>query len=90
MSNSLSEQRDRITIRDLEIYDLRFPTSDALVGSDAMNPDPQYSAAYVILKTDSNEGLQGCGLTFTIGRGNEICTAAIRALKPLVTGLTLG
>ena len=90
MANSLSEQRDRITIRDMEIYDLRFPTSLTLAGSDAMNPDPQYSAAYVILKTDSSEGLEGCGLTFTIGRGNEICTAAIRALKPLVTGLTLG
>jgi L-fuconate dehydratase len=52
-----------------------------------MNPDPDYSAAYVILKTDSD--LEGHGLTFTIGRGNELCVAAINALAPLVTGRTL-
>lgn len=54
-----------------------------------MNPDPDYSAAYVILKTDSPRGLEGHGLTFTIGRGNEVCVAAINALKPLVVGKTL-
>ena len=63
-----------MTIVDLEILDLRFPTSRAAVGTDAMHPDPDYSAAYVILTTD--EGLEGHGLTFTIGRGNEICAAA--------------
>ena len=68
--------------------DLRFPTSDALDGSDAMNPDPDYSAAYVILETDT-AGLEGHGLTFTIGRGNEICVAAIEALRHLVVGLDL-
>ncbi|WP_415401247.1 L-fuconate dehydratase [Tateyamaria sp. SN3-11] len=68
-------------------YDLRFPTSDQLDGSDAMNPDPDYSAAYVVLETDSD--LEGHGLTFTIGRGNEVCIAAINALSDLVVGLDL-
>ena len=76
------------TLRSLRVLDVRFPTSAALDGSDAMNPDPDYSAAYVILETDV-EGLAGHGLTFTIGRGNEICCAAIRALAPLVAGLDL-
>ncbi|WP_306419512.1 L-fuconate dehydratase [Palleronia abyssalis] len=66
---------------------MRFPTSDALDGSDAMNPDPDYSAAYVVLETDGDH--DGHGLTFTIGRGNEICVAAIEALRPLVVGLDL-
>ena len=65
-------------ITDLRVFDLRFPTSQSLDGSDAMNPDPDYSAAYVILDTDS-EGLTGHGLTFTIGRGNDICCMAIKA-----------
>ena len=69
-------------IRDLEIFDLRFPTSGTHVGTDAVHVDPDYSAAYVILKTDA--GLEGHGLTFTIGRGNEVCTAAIEAFRPLV------
>lgn len=68
-------------------YDLRFPTSEHLDGSDAMNPDPDYSAAYIVLETDA--GLEGHGLTFTIGRGNEICVAAINALTDLVVGLDL-
>jgi L-fuconate dehydratase len=55
-----------------------------------MNADPNYSAAYVVLKTDSAEGLEGHGLTFTIGRGNELCVAAMHALKPLALGLTIG
>src|ERR1700712_5426215 len=77
------------TFTDLAVTDLRFPTSAALDGSDAMNPDPDYSAAYVILKTDANDGVEGHGLTFTIGRGNELCVAAVHALAPLVQGLTL-
>ncbi len=77
------------TITDITTYDIRFPTSRALDGSDAMNPDPDYSAAYVILKTDHPDGLEGHGLTFTIGRGNELCVAAIDALKPLLLGKTL-
>jgi L-fuconate dehydratase len=68
--------------------DVRFPTSDTLDGSDAMNADPDYSAAYCILHT-ANPGLMGHGLTFTIGRGNDLCCAAIRALAPLVEGLDL-
>ena len=74
-------------IIDLETFDLRFPTSDSLDGSDAMNPDPDYSAAYVILKTDSQH--EGHGLTFTIGRGNDICVAAISAMKHLLVGIEL-
>jgi L-fuconate dehydratase len=74
-------------IRDLEVADLRFPTSRTADGTDAMHPDPDYSAAYVILKTDAD--LEGHGFTFTIGRGNEICVEAIRAFRPLVVGRTL-
>ena len=77
-----------IAIADLVVTDLRFPTSRALDGSDAMNPDPDYSAAYVVLTTDRS-GLEGHGLTFTIGRGTEICVAAVRALAPLVVGRSL-
>ncbi|MDQ4128335.1 MAG: L-fuconate dehydratase [Actinomycetota bacterium] len=76
-----------ITITGVVARDVRFPTSENLDGSDAMNQAPDYSAAYVILKTDSN--LEGHGLTFTIGRGNELCVAAIDALAPLVVGRTL-
>ncbi|PHR24284.1 MAG: fuconate dehydratase [Hoeflea sp.] len=75
-------------ITGLETHDLRFRTSLSLDGSDAMNPDPDYSAAYVVLRTDA-PGLEGHGLTFTIGRGNEICCAAIEAMRHLVVGLDL-
>jgi L-fuconate dehydratase len=78
-----------ITITNLVTYDVRFPTSRTFAGSDAMHPDPDYSAAYVILQTDSPQGLEGYGLTFTIGRGTEVCVAAIRALAPLLIGCTL-
>ena len=74
-------------IRDLEIIDLRFPTSRTADGTDAMHPDPDYSAAYAILKTDAD--LEGHGFTFTIGRGNEVCVEAIRAFRPLVIGRAL-
>jgi len=76
------------TITALRVDDVRFPTSAQLDGSDAMNPDPDYSAAYVTLETD-DPALSGYGLTFTIGRGNEICCAAIRSLQHLVVGRTL-
>ncbi|MCI0710290.1 MAG: L-fuconate dehydratase [Chloroflexi bacterium] len=76
-----------ITITDIIARDIRFPTSQELDGSDAMNPDPDYSAAYVVLKTD--HALEGHGLTFTIGRGNELCVAAIKALAPLLQGRTV-
>jgi L-fuconate dehydratase len=75
-------------ITQLIVKDIRFPTSQRLDGSDAMNPDPDYSAAYVVLKTDE-AGLEGHGLTFTIGRGTEVVCAAIRALAPLVVGINL-
>jgi len=70
-------------------YDVRFPTSRSGAGSDAMNPDPDYSAAYVALETDDPSGLAGHGLTFTIGRGTEVCVAAIEALAPHVVGATV-
>ncbi|MFM7051562.1 MAG: enolase C-terminal domain-like protein, partial [Planctomycetota bacterium] len=76
-----------MTIIGAEITDLRFPTSEEAHGSDAVHVDPDYSAAYVVLRTDA--GLEGHGLTFTIGRGNEIVCQAIRSLMPLVTGRTL-
>jgi len=69
--------------------DIRFPTSRTLDGSDAMNPDPDYSAAYVVLETDHPRGLAGHGFTFTIGRGNELCVAAIESLAYLVRGHTV-
>jgi L-fuconate dehydratase len=74
------------TFTGLEVLDVRFPTSRNLDGSDAMNPDPDYSAAYVILRTDADDELEGHGLTFTIGRGTEIVVTAVEALKPLVVG----
>src|SRR5437660_8000242 len=74
-------------ITGIRVFDLRFPTAASRDGSDAMNPDPDYSAAYCILDTDS--GVSGHGLTFTIGRGNDLCCAAIETLEPLVRGLDL-
>ncbi|MDB5860309.1 MAG: mandelate racemase/muconate lactonizing enzyme [Ramlibacter sp.] len=76
-----------LQITQLSVHDIRFPTSRSLDGSDAMNAAPDYSATYVVLHT--NDGLQGHGLTFTIGRGNEICVAAVRALEHFVVGKTL-
>lgn len=75
-------------VTNMRVVDVRFPTSQHLDGSDAMNPDPDYSAAYVILETD-RPGMEGHGLTFTIGRGNEICCAAIEAMRHLVVGLDM-
>src|SRR4051812_24323654 len=73
-------------ITKLDTYDIRFPTSRELDGSDAMNPDPDYSAAYVVLRTDDPDGLCGHGFVFTIGRGNDVQTAALAALRPFVVG----
>ena len=73
-------------ITDLETHDIRFPTSRELDGSDAMNPDPDYSAAYVTLRTDEPHGLCGHGFVFTIGRGNDVQSTAIGALRHLVVG----
>jgi L-fuconate dehydratase len=70
----------------VDTYDIRFPTSRSLDGSDAMNPDPDYSAAYLVLRTDAGDALEGHGFTFTIGRGNEVQIAAIGALREHVVG----
>jgi len=76
-----------VIIVSLEVLDLRFPTSRTLAGTDAVHVDPDYSAAYVILRTDAD--LEGHGLTFTIGRGNEVCAAGIEAFRHLVVGRRL-
>ncbi|HJA04655.1 MAG TPA: L-fuconate dehydratase [Candidatus Microbacterium stercoravium] len=70
----------------VDTIDIRFPTSEHLDGSDAMNPDPDYSAAYVRVVTDAEDGHEGHGFVFTIGRGNDVQTAAIRALTPHLAG----
>ncbi len=80
--------KDLIKITNILVKDIRFPTSRSLDGSDAMNPDPDYSAAYVILETNNTE-LSGHGLTFTIGRGNELCVKAIQSLSHLIIGKSL-
>jgi L-fuconate dehydratase len=77
-----------MNITGLTVHDIRFPTSRTLDGSDAMHRSPDYSAAYVVLSTGPEE-LTGHGLTFTNGRGTEVCVAAVRALEPLVVGRTL-
>ena len=77
------------TINSLATHDVRFPTSRELDGSDAMNPDPDYSAAYVVIGTDAADGESGHGFAFTIGRGNDVQVAAIQALAPHVIGLPL-
>lgn len=74
-------------ITSIESLDIRFPTSEHLDGSDAMNPDPDYSAAYCILRT--SDGPEGHGMTFTIGRGNDLCVAAINQLGEQLIGLDL-
>jgi L-fuconate dehydratase len=84
----LSATRARVTA--VETYDIRFPTSRELDGSDAMNPDPDYSAAYVVLRTDAADGLEGHGFVFTIGRGNDVQVAAIDALRPHLLGRAVG
>src|SRR5947208_11793929 len=76
------------TITNVIVRDIRFPTSLTLDGSDAVNVDPDYSATYVVLETD-DPGLRSYGLTFTNGRGNEICVAAVHALKHHLLGRTL-
>jgi L-fuconate dehydratase len=74
-------------ISDVDVIDVRFPTSREPTGSDAMNPDPDYSAAYVLLRTDAGDGPAGHAFAFTIGRGNDVQAAAIAALRDHVVGL---
>jgi L-fuconate dehydratase len=73
----------------LDVLDVRFPTSEHLDGSDAMNPEPDYSAAYVRLCTDAGDGHEGHALAFTTGRGNDVQANAIAALAPYVVGRTV-
>ncbi|MFE2722596.1 enolase C-terminal domain-like protein [Kitasatospora sp. NPDC059327] len=74
-------------IVEVKATDVRFPTSRDLDGSDAMNPEPDYSATYVTIRT--SDGDVGYGLAFTVGRGNDVTVAAVRALAPLALGLDL-
>jgi L-fuconate dehydratase len=88
MQSSTEESRARpISISGIKVLDIRFPTSRTLDGSDAMNPDPDYSAAYLILHTDAE--VEGHGLTFTIGRGNDVCCAVIEMLASSLVGKSL-
>jgi L-fuconate dehydratase len=86
----INKPRDRasIAITGVTVFDIRFPTSRTLDGSDAMNPDPDYSAAYLIIRTNE-DGLEGHGLTFTIGCGNDVCCAMIESLASALVGKTL-
>ena len=70
----------------LDVHDVRFPTSDHLDGSDAMNPNPDYSAAYAVLRTDAGDGLEGHALAFTTGPGNDLQTRAVEGLADWVVG----
>jgi len=71
----------------VRVVDVRFPTSLGSIGSDAVNKDPDYSAAYCVLETDA--GVEGHGLTFTLGRGNELCVAAVEYLAKQAVGRSL-
>ncbi|MEV0600150.1 enolase C-terminal domain-like protein [Streptomyces sp. NPDC050315] len=76
-------------IVDVETIDVRFPTSQDLDGSDAMNEAPDYSAAYVVLKADGPDAPEGHGFTFTIGRGNDLAVQAARAIGERTLGMTV-
>src|SRR2546429_8689421 len=77
-------------ITGFDTFDVRFPTSRTLAGSDAMNPAPDYSAAYVVIRTDAADpALSGHGFAFTIGRGNDVQLAAIRLLETFLAGQDL-
>lgn len=76
-----------IRITAMRVVDLRFPTSREAIGSDAVNKDPDYSAAYCILKT--NGAFEGHGLTFTLGRGTELVVQALEYLARLAVGCDL-
>jgi L-fuconate dehydratase len=86
---SILNEQSQMKITALSVKDIRFPTSRSLDGSDAMNAAPDYSATYVVLHTDAPSAMEGHGLTFTIGRGNEICVAAVKSLMPMIVGKTL-
>ena len=73
-------------ITGVKTYDFRFPTSNTLSGSDAMNPDPDYSSAYVEISTDADDGIIGVGFVFTIGRGNDVVCAAMNSMAHTLVG----
>ena len=79
-----------VKITKMTVRDIRFHTSKDSSGSDARSPDPDYSCAYIVLETSAGPGLQGVGLAFTIGRGNEVVVAAANILSRFVVGLDLG
>ncbi|GGA57720.1 L-fuconate dehydratase [Edaphobacter acidisoli] len=81
------KQLNETHITAVRVIDLRFPTSRSHIGSDAVNKDPDYSAAYCILET--NTGLEGHGLTFTLGRGNDLVVQAVRYLSRYVVNRSL-
>src|ERR1044072_4204529 len=81
--------RGTTRITALETHDIRFPTSRRLDGSDATHPDPDYSTAYVIVRTDAGDGLEGHGFCFTIRRANEVEGGAGDALRPRLVGAEL-
>ncbi|PWG58953.1 fuconate dehydratase, partial [Bifidobacterium catulorum] len=71
----------------IKVFDFRFPTSSTLSGSDAMNPDPDYSSAYVEVRTDADDGIKGVGFVFTIGRGNDVVCKAIESMGDRLVGM---
>ena len=85
----MTEKRLVSIIVSIETTDIRFPTSRFLDGSDAMNPDPDYSAAYLRVITDDPDGLEGHAFVFTIGRGNDVQVAAIASMAPHLVGLNV-
>ncbi|XP_077991300.1 mitochondrial enolase superfamily member 1-like [Glandiceps talaboti] len=76
-------------VTQVEVKDVRFPTSLEAHGSDAMHTDPDYSCAYIVISTDSSNGKQGHGMTFTLGRGTQIVVMAAKTLASLVIGQKL-
>ncbi|KYQ93040.1 hypothetical protein DLAC_05649 [Tieghemostelium lacteum] len=84
-----SLSKDKLIIQSLDVFDIRFPTSKEFIGSDAMHTNPDYSCAYVVLKTNC-QGLEGHGLTFTLGKGTEVIVSSIEAQRELVIGKSLG
>jgi L-fuconate dehydratase len=83
---ALGEGASMSTITQVKTYDFRFPTSDTLSGSDAMNKDPDYSSAYVVISTDADDGVSGNGFVFTIGRGNDVVCRAIDSMSQILIG----
>ncbi|KAL3269047.1 hypothetical protein HHI36_008130 [Cryptolaemus montrouzieri] len=80
----MSHTAEKLKIVSVDVQDIRFPTSISAHGSDAMHKDPDYSCVYVTLKL--RNGMEGHGMTFTLGRGNEIVVAAVESLKDIVLG----